>query len=166
MKKIMLAVVALTLMLISSSQVSALTYSQNLKGPEVYSGATVQSAITSITTPTYSSVRGDRTYLYITSFGWLRSNVCVANNNRKVYISMYEDDVYPNEDELVKTYKFGFDGLQMKNAVESIVTNNSGNIDSSGDPTAELYITVKLDAIAGDRSSTNGELFYYQYAVD
>lgn len=166
MKKIMTSMAAIALMLIGSSQVSALTYSQNMKGPEVYSGSTVQSSITSITTPTYSSVRGDRTYFYITSAGWLRSNVCVANNSRKVYVKMYEDDVYPNEDELVKTYKFGFDGLQMKSAVENIDIHNSGNIDSSGDSTAELYITVSLDAIAGDRSSTNGELFYYQYAVD
>ena len=165
-KKIMLSIFALSIMIVGVAGVSALTYSANLKGPEVYSGATVQSGTTSITTPTYTSVRGDRTYFYITTFVWLRSTVCVPNNSRKVYIRMYEDDVYPNADDLVKTYRFGFDGLQMKNAVESITTNTSGNIDSAGDPTAELYIKVSLDAVSGDTSATNGELFYYQFAVD
>lgn len=134
--------------------------------PDAYCGKTTTGDVVSLTSPNYDSVKGTRTYFYLNYGGYLESYACASNSNRKAYVKMYEDDVYPNADDLVKTYKFGFSGRQLVKAVESITTNDTGNIDSSGDPTVELYITLSIDEVTGDTSKSNGPIFGYHFEID
>lgn len=144
---------------------SADTYTEVLVGPDVYSGQTTQSRVTNLTSSVYSTIKGSRTYFWIVNAGWLRSNVCVADSSREAIVKMYEDDVYPNADDLLKTYTFSFNGRQLVAANANVVTNNPNNADSSGDPTVELFLTNYISPISGDRSDSNGELFTYQFSV-
>lgn len=141
------------------------TYSSVLVGPDAYSGQTTQSGITELTSSAYSSVTASRSYFWIVSEGWLRESVCVSDSSRKATVKMYEDDVYPNADDLLKTYVFSFSGRQLVSANATITTNNINNADSAGDPTVELYITNYVSPISGDRSGSNGALFTYQFSV-
>lgn len=146
--------------------VSARTYSDLDTGPEAYSGRTTTTSIKQLTSSVYDYIRGDRTYFYITTFGNLRESVCVADNSRKATIKLYEDDVYPNADDLVKTYTFSFVGRNLSGANIQVTTNQATAIDSGDDDTVELYHTLYITPIAGDSGATNGPIYIYQYAVD
>ena len=145
--------------------VFARNYTQTARGPEAYSGKTTTSDIMSLSTSNYNYVRGDRTFFIITSNGWLREGVCVASDNRTATVNLYEDDVYPNSDELVKTYKLTFKGRDLSGATRTSTPTMTA-IDSGDDPTVELYHTLYVSPIAGDTAATNGELYIFQYAVD
>lgn len=140
--------------------------SSTVDGPDAYCGKTTTGNVTNLTSPNYNSVSGSRAYFYLDYGGYLESYACASNSNRKAYVKMYEDDIYPNEDDLVKTYKFGFSGRQLVTVVESISTNDAGNIDSAGDSTVELYITLTVDAVDGDSSQSNGPIFGYHFEID
>lgn len=108
---------------------------------------------------------GTRAHFAVTVYGWLRDGVCVANDNRTIKIRLYEDDPAPNEDELVKTYTGRFTGNKLV-SYELTTTHKTGNIDSAGDRTVELYVAKELKQISGDRAGTNGELYYFKLSVD
>lgn len=165
MKRGLRAAMALCLMVFGATSVNARTYTQVLNGQDVYSGQTTTSSVTNLASTNYDSVRGDRTYFYVVSAGWLEADICVADNSRTATVVMYEDDVYPNEDDKIKTYVFKFSGRTLSD-VKSITTNQATNIDSSGDNSVELYQTTYVKPITGDRSGNNGALFTYQFAVD
>lgn len=165
MKKTLIFVFALMTMVLFSTNVSARTYTQVLNGQDVYSGKMTISDITRISSSVYDTIRGDRTYFYIVSAGWLEPAYCVADNSRTATVIMYEDDVYPNPDDKVKTYLFSFSGRTLS-SVKKITVNQATNIDSSGDNEVELYQTTFVSAISGDRNGNNGALFTYQFAVD
>lgn len=137
----------------------------SLVGPDVYSGTISQSSVYKLTSANYSSIVGTRAHFGITVYGWLRDSVCVPNDNRTVKIRLYEDDPAPNEDELVKTYTGRFTGNQLV-SYELTTIHKTGNIDSAGDRTVELYVTNELKQVTGDRSGTNGELYYFTLSVD
>ena len=91
--------------------VFARNYTASTMGPEAYSDKTTTSDVLELTTTSYGYVRGDRTHFFITSEeGWLRDGVCVGDDSRTGTIKLYEDDVYPNADDLVKTYTLSFKG--------------------------------------------------------
>lgn len=146
--------------------VFARTYSSIKTGPEAFSGRTTTTSITNISSSVYDYIRGDRTYFYIETFGFLREGVCVSDSSRKATIKLYEDDVYPNADDLVKTYTFSFVGRNLSGANIQVATNQATAIDSGYDNTVELYHTLYIAPIAGDSGSTNGPIYTYQYAVD
>lgn len=68
--------------------------------------------------------------------GTLRT-VSVAGN-REIFINLMESDVDPNEDDLVKTY-VGTIEQRTLTKIKYRDTTTTGNIDSSGDNTVELY---------------------------
>ncbi|HIU11852.1 MAG TPA: hypothetical protein IAB65_04030 [Candidatus Onthocola stercorigallinarum] len=165
-KKIVISMLLIGVCFALIPSVFARNYTASTKGPEAFSGKTTTSDVLTISTTNYGYVRGDRTYFIITSDkGWLRDGVCVADSNRTGTIKMYEDDVYPNADDLVKTYTLTFNGREL-NKVTLSHTNQATAIDSGTDPTVELYHTLYISPIAGDTAATNGELYNYQYAVD
>lgn len=162
-KKITL--LALVTMFVGTISVSSMNYTGYYKGPDAYSGQWKSSDVYSLNTSTYASVRGDRTHLEVIELGWLRKGVCVEDNNRHISINMYEDDVAPNEDEYVKYYRGDFEGLNLVDVYRCDI-KTSGNIDSATDNTVELYIDMYLFPSNGDKSSTNGELFYFRFGVE
>ena len=146
--------------------VSAKTYSEIETGPEAFSGRTTTTSVIDITSNVYDYIRGDRTYFYVKAFGNLRDGVCVADSSRKATVRLYEDDVYPNDDELVKIYTFSFEGRNLSGANIQTEVKHSGAIDSGDDNTVELYHTLYISPVAGDSGATNGPIYTYQYAVD
>lgn len=165
-KKIVASMLLVGVCLALIPSVFAQNYTDSTRGPEAYSGKTTTSDVLTLTTTNYGYVRGDRTYFQITSDrGWLRDGVCVASDSRTGEIKMYEDDVYPNADDLVKTYTLTFKGREL-HSVTLTKNNQATAIDSGTDPTVELYHTLYISPIAGDTAATNGELYNYQYAVD
>ena len=165
-KKIIVSLLLVGACLALIPSVFARDYSQTAIGPEAYSGKTTTSDVLTVTTSNYNYVRGDRTYfIRTTAKGWLRDGVCMADSSRTGTINMYEDDIYPNSDELVKTYKLSFNGREL-NSITFSNNPTEGAIDSGDDPTVELYHTLYISPIAGDSAATNGELYNYQYAVD
>ena len=146
--------------------VFARNYTASTMGPEAYSDKTTTSDVLELTTTSYGYVRGDRTHFFITSEeGWLRDGVCVGDDSRTGTIKLYEDDVYPNADDLVKTYTLSFKGREL-HSVKLSNLDQATAIDSGTDPTVELYHTLYISPIAGDTAATNGAIYTYQYAVD
>lgn len=149
-----------------ASTVFARAKSKILYSPSAYAGSTTQGSTLSITSPSYSSVKGDRVYFYLNEVFPLDSNNVVPSSSRKAFVRLYEDDAPPNDDDLVKTYRFGFSEYQMIDIYESRTIHDYGNIDSEGDPTAELFITLEMTKISGDTSRSNGAIFRYHFEID
>lgn len=167
MKKAKLMIVTvLGVILVGGLSTNAAVFGPYVKGPEAYAGKTTQSAVYSVKSSTYSSITGSRTHTKFDDLGWLRGEVCLPDSNRKLDIILFEDDVAAdNADERVKSYQGVFTGNRLTTIKEPIVIT-SGNIDSAGDNGVELYLSMTLSYIYGDKSSTNGELFYFQFFVD
>lgn len=165
MKKLFTTLGIVGMFILGIKTVSAANYSYVENGPEVYSGAATRSNVTVLSSAAYNSVTGNRVHFYVTTFGNLRSNVCVSNSSRTATIKIWEDDVDPNADDLVQTLVYGFSGLKLS-SIKSKVVHDTGNIDSAGDPTVELYNTVYVSPINGDSGATNGILYKYQYSID
>ena len=144
----------------------ARTSSKIFSAPSVKSGETSRKTDTiEIASSNYSSIKGTRTYWYIDEFYHLSSG-WVSSNSRTAVIRMYEDDEDPNADDLVKTYYWSFYGTRLIGIVDKIVTNDSGNIDSSGDNQVELYITLSVSAKKGDPSTATSKLFDCHFELD
>lgn len=165
MKKL---IVSLGILAIISS-FSSFAYAENSStgtkhSEEIIAGATID-------TPTYSlksakaPVKGTEASVIFSNTGDLRSNVCVKTNDRKITITLYEDDAEPNADDKVKQYVAGFEGYHMKNEYDKKVIN-SGNIDSADDDTAELYLQTLLQFVQGDKRSSNGTMYNYNILVE
>ena len=164
MKKSISVLLIMVMLLVGIQNVGARKYTNVLVGPDVFSGRKVTSAIERISSVDYNTIVGRRTYFYGVVLGNLRESVCKVGP-RTATFELFEDDVHPNEDELVKIYKGSFDGLQLQSIVLDRL-NADHNIDSSGDPEVELYHTTFVSEVSGDRGDTNGPLITYQYAVD
>lgn len=164
MKKKIAFGILLCLAMLTATPVFAYNETSYMLGPNAYCGGWSSSGITNISSPSYSSVRGDKTYTYFNYLGTLRT-VSVAGN-REIFINLMESDVDPNEDDLVKTY-VGTIEQRTLTKIKYRDTTTTGNIDSSGDNTVELYISQNMDYLPGDvEFGDNGPLFYYKFRVD
>lgn len=166
MKKSLLAIITVVSLVVGVNNASAISlkFTDVLTGPDVYSGQTVTSTTTDLASDYYTSITGTMVDFYPVVFGNLRSSVCVSSNTRTATFIMYEDDVYPNADDKVKTYTAQFTGLKMV-SYEMTTKHTSNNIDSTGDNSVELYHTTYVSAVTGDRSGSNGPLITYQYSI-
>lgn len=96
-------------------------------------------------------------------FGNLREGVSVANNNRKLHGTLYEDDAL-NSDDTVKYYLGSFSGLYLSGVViDGYANSETTAIEADSDDRAELYLKYSVDKISGDTSSSNGTLFSYDF---
>lgn len=84
---------------------------------------------------------------------------------RPMNVRLYEYDVAPNADDLVKTYEGKISGRTLTDIWLSS-TDDTGNIDSEGDPTAELYLSAYMTYISGDSISSDNRIFWYNIYVD
>lgn len=171
MKKIkkisMLSLLTMLLGIILPCVVSA-EQSKTLISPDAYAGGTTRGETVAVTSSSYDSVRGDRTKFYFTEGGWLLADCVVKSDSREAKVYMYEEDYNGNPHDLVKIYTTGFKGynLNLDEKQIHIDTVQATNIDSAGDPTAELYITLYVSQCAGDTNHNNGPLFQYHFYVD
>lgn len=166
MKKLLMMVTILTIAVFGAASTYAAASTSKLSGPEAFAGYSTYTSNYKLTSPTYSSVRGDRTHIAFYDIGYLRSGVCVMDNNRTILVQVREDDAAPNEDEVVLKYNGKFSGLKLTELNYSS-TPTPGNIDSAGDPTVELYVHQTISATSGDYTSvTNGPLFNFILSVD
>ena len=168
-KKVSLMLFAVMVTFLGISSVSAATGETSyMKGPNAYIGRQVYSPIISMTSPTYSSVEGDRTYTYFSNLGWLRSSVAVADDNRWLSMSLVENDgdALGVSDTFVKIYYGDFTQRQLTN-IRFGGTYYAAALDGSNDNTVELAFLQDLGFCAGDTDGADtGELFYYKYKVD
>ncbi len=110
-----------------------------------------------------STATGALTYTYFRSLGTLQSSF-VSSNSRTLEIELKEDDTIFNSNDLVKTYKGTFSGR----ALSSITLNSteiSGNIESSGDNCAELYLKFKVGTVNNDPSDPTIATGLFEYTV-
>lgn len=103
----------------------------------------------SVNTPKYnlksssSSCTGPNTAVYfgqIKPWTELKPGVPITSGS-VIYVDLYEYDVDPNPDDIVKTYDLNFDIDGYIYNIE-VNTNDYGNIDSEGDNQAELYLSM------------------------
>lgn len=155
---LLLGIVAFTF---GKNVVSATVYSNIITGPDVYSGNTTYNSADTFTVSGENSIQGNKLHIKMRVVGTLVMGQ--TSGTRYFYVYLYEDDVYPNEDELVRTYKMSLTGRKLNCAYLTDTNHESGNIDSSGDNTVELYVGNYLPAKSGDTAVNNEELFKYQY---
>ncbi len=101
--------------------------------------------------------KGNTTYVYFHYFGSLE-NTFVSDSSRTMTVHLYEDD-FLNSNDLVKTYVIRFSGRDMT-SVSLVSVTTPGNLEASGDDTAELYLYAKLDKI-GNEVGQQTRLFLY-----
>ena len=167
MKKIVISLGIIATIMIAFT--TAYAYNQNtgyVLGPEAYSGQTTTGSVYALKSA-YAPVTGAETAVYFKNLGTLRDGVAVANNSRKMYISLMEDDMSPNADDEVRQYLGYFEGLQLtKIEALGVIPGAEGNIESASDDTAELYIKMTLSHVSGDKTTTNGPMFYYDIRLN
>ncbi len=142
------------------------TYSDIQRGPDIYTGTTAETKTVVLSTPFHNSVTGPITHIYFNALGYLETGVSVPDNSRKFVVDLYEDDEYPNSDDHVRRYTFGFVGLQITDVNMEDYLFDYGNIDSAGDNTVELFTQQLADYIRGDSVRSNGNLINFQYYID
>lgn len=87
------------------------------------------------------------------------------NSSRILYLDLYEYDKAPNEDDKVLAYRGSFNGRYLKN-VYFYTRYITDNIDSKGDPTAELYVKGSMTKMTGDPKSTYASKMFYKYKIE
>lgn len=171
MKKSVFLVGFLIVSMFLSSKVYA--YNQNSgyhAGPEAYAdGKYYTSSVYSLSSAN-APITGSETAVYFKSLGWLRKDVCVAdyNDERELTIYLMEQDSWPDSDDSVKKYVGSFYGWNLQSIKYKGYANSSsnGNLESAGDQTGEFYIKHKMNYLTGDKTTTNGELYYFDIRVD
>lgn len=109
------------------------------------------------------TVTGSNTWTKFGSYGSLSSKF--GSGSREMEIVLMELDQKPNADDKVKKYKASFSGRVLTSISRDYIYSN-GSIDSSGDQIAELYLSIKIDAISGDKTrSVPSGLFAYRYGI-
>lgn len=88
-----------------------------------------------------------------------------SNSSRILYLDLYEYDKAPNEDDKVIAYRGSFEGRTLKN-VYSYKRYITDNVDSKGDPTAELYVKGSMTKMSGDPKSTYASKMFYKYKIE
>lgn len=82
-------------------------------------------------------------------------------NQRKLYISLMEQDIIFNDDDEVRTLVGTFNNRQLVSIVYDTLLI-LGRIDAENDKTSELYIRTKMSRLGGDTSDSTGVFFKYQ----
>lgn len=164
MKKIfMLSILAMIAMFGSQNVCAAASTTGWLHGPSlVAGGGYVATEVYRLTTPTQTSVTYSMTSVYFNRTANLPSDF-VSNDNRYLKGVLMEDDASPNADDQIKTYTCHFEGRRLGDCDVSI--HGSGNIDSAGDKTVELYLKFLLPYAYGDPSYGTGSFFDYIVSV-
>lgn len=135
------------------------------KGPAAYAGKTTRGGTHKMSADdNHNNITVGDTGVTFSNKGWLRENVCVADNDRKLYVVLMEEDATGGDD-VVKTYTWSFNGRQLS-SVKIEPYNATTLIESSTDTQAELYLKQTLDFKPGDSQSSNGELYYYKIMLD
>lgn len=99
-------------------------------------------------------------------FFWNRQNLpsCfVASNDRTLEILLMEADAGDNSDDIVKRYTYHFVGRKMDGV--DVKTEDSGNIDSSGDQVGEFYLQMTLIPVDGDYAWNEYTGTFFQYEI-
>ncbi|MDD2377709.1 MAG: hypothetical protein PHD10_02750 [Bacilli bacterium] len=147
MKKISLStfVFLVGIFLISVENVQAKTCSGQKPAPYMYEVSPwVNGPIFPLTTAA-SACKGSNTEVWFNAFRSLPADTTVADG--VIYVALWEDDPPGNDDERVKAYY----GLFYNRVVTDFYldyTSITGNIDSEGDQTCELYLV--FEGITGE----------------
>jgi len=160
MKKLAMIILMAICVIIGVKTVDARVYSSIIRGSDVYSGQRTTTSTISLTTNEYSSVTGSITHIKPRALGTLEMGS--TSGSRTIEFTIYEDDEYPNGDDIVRGYEFKISGRKMVSGTVSDTLYDSGNIDSTGDNTVELYLESYLPAKNGDTSVNNGNMINFQ----
>lgn len=144
--------------------VSARTCEYGLQAPQIPQGyAENKGHLVELQTAA-SACKGSNTSVYFSSFGSLPSWY-TPSSGTIVHGYLTEDDPPAYEpDERVKYY-IGFFSGRVLTDFQLNKTINSGNIDSEGDQTCELYMNFSISGITGEPAIPQG-LFYYNICMD
>lgn len=85
-----------------------------------------------------------------------------AETTNVIYAYLYEDDVDPNSDDLVKKYELYYNQTGYMDYVRMYIFDE-GNIESEGDQGCELYLKFQSGGIRGKTTPAN--LFTYQVCM-
>lgn len=152
----------LVMLMFGISTVNAKSTTRPQSGPNLTPGEWQSSKIYELQSA-WEGVKESRTSVIFSNYAALADRY-MADDNRKLVIDLYEYDVYPNEDDLVKTYTWTFSGHNLKEV--SVKRVEKGNLDSADDDTVELYLRFKMDYIPGDSRSATNRFFDYNITVE
>lgn len=153
------------MLILGVGNVDARVFTSEIKGPDAISGKTTYTGIYKLTTDEYSSVQGPKTHIKMTAVGSLEMGTRAYANTRNYQIQIFEDDEYPNADELVRTYTMTIRGRNLTKGYTIDRIEDNGNIDSAGDTTAELYLSAYLPELAGDTSYNSSNIFNFKFYI-
>ena len=131
-----------------------------MNGPNITPETTYVGAIRSFTSGS-TTATGNNTYVLFNNFGALNVNL-VSWSNRTLTVRLYEYDV-SNSNDLVKYYVWSFSGRTLDEV--TLTKKITGNIESSGDATAELFLEFDLTKNSEDTGSS-GSFFKYKYGIN
>ncbi|MDD2435563.1 MAG: hypothetical protein PHO63_04840 [Bacilli bacterium] len=164
MKKnvLFLCLFAFGLLFVGAQQVNA-TCSGGLQAPQIAQVVATNKGLTTSLTTTASACKGSNTAVWFSNFGTL-PNWYQPSSGTIVHGHLWEDDPVGNPDERVKYYIGWFEGRVLTDfwLQETYIT---GNIDSEGDQTCELYMTFFISGTYGDPPIPQG-LFYYNQCMN
>jgi len=150
------------LMFFGITKVNAYNYSTGwLNGPSLTPGFTTATSVYDIR-GNRGGIKAEDVRVYLTDIKELPTNY-ISSNDRNMWITVFEDDQYPNEDEQVSLYKWSFKNRTLSSAV--VVHTESGNLDSADDDTVEIYLHFLMTKITGDPSTPTGKFFNYKINV-
>lgn len=163
-KKILYSVIVLCIMCIGLSGANAwYTITSSITGPDMTPGTTTSKGKTGSLDSAYTTATAENTVVLFSNLKSINSSL-VSSNSRRMYGYLYEYDV-ANSDDHVKTYTWTFKGRALDSV--TITTHLTGNIESSGDNTAELYMKFLTTKISGDPSGTKtGSYFTYAMGMN
>lgn len=135
-------ILVITCMFIGLTNVSAKECTAHLQAPQIpqYPNWNI-GHIVSLKTAA-NVCKGSNTEAWFSSFGTLPSWYTPGGGG-VIWIELYEDDPAGNDDERVKEYVAHLNG-RVISSVEIYRTYITGNIDSQGDQTCELYIRTQI----------------------
>ena len=165
MKKIVIVLGIISAFLLTTTTV--LAYNQHTGyfiGPEAQINQTHESAVYSLSSAK-APITGAECEVWYNSFGWLHDNMVSWDDRTATVMLMEQDGSFGGGDDQVKQYTVEFTGLHMDNVFVAD-TINEGNIESSGDAKAELYLTLRLHTTSGDSEDSNGAIFYSDIRVN
>ena len=162
MKKIILPLFLFVALVCNVSIALAAAQTANKIGPDLTPEVVFVGDRTSLTSSAETAT-GSNTFFYMFD----KSNIGVGLvpwNNRILTVRLYDYDPW-NANDLIKVYTWNFDG-RFPNQVE-IDKKFTGNIEGSGDATAELYVEMDITKNSADASgASTGNFFKYYYGIN
>ncbi len=163
-KKILYSIIALCMMCIGLTGVNAwYTITSSIAGPDMTPGTTTSKGKTGSVESAYETATAENTVVLFSNLKSINGKL-VSSDSRRMYGYLYEHDV-SNSDDYVKTYTWTFKGRALNEV--TITKRITGNIESSGDNTAELYMKFLTTKVSGDPSGTKtGSYFTYAMGMN